>query len=121
MEQIHSISQCNLSQSDQLPINQSKNVGKPINNSEGSFFALGGDVIPNNDIKSVKKNRTPFIDQKGKTKLILTQQSIYKHASDLHDSLSGNIATFSTQGLAILPLDKSFESDSITTYDKSIN
>ena len=38
-EQMPSISQCDSPGSDQLPINQSKNVGKPINNLEGSFFA----------------------------------------------------------------------------------
>ena len=97
-EHIPSLSQSNSSQIDQFPINQNKNVGKPINNLEGSFFALGGDIIPNKEIESVKKSRTPFIDQKGKTKLILSQESINKQASELHDSLSSNLTTFSTQG-----------------------
>ena len=59
--------------------------------------------------------RTPIVDTQGSTKLILPDSSIYRQASDLHGKLANNIATFSTQGMTIIPAGKVPESDPL--YD----
>ena len=82
---------------------------------EGYLSTVDEGVTPNLNFVNVSKNRTPIVNRQGKTKLILSQSSIYRQASDLHERLGNNIATFSTQGLAVIPVDKLLESDS--NYD----
>ena len=82
---------------------------------EGYLSTVDEGVTPNLNFINVSKNRTPIVDRQGKTKLILSDSSIYRQASDLHGKLGNNIATFSTQGLAVIPADKLPEGDSI--YD----
>ena len=68
-----------------------------------ALFATGRDIIPDCSPEYVGKNRTPHIDKRGGTCLILTQEVIYNDASNLYDKLTNNLATFSTPGMAILP------------------
>ena len=68
-----------------------------------AFLTKGRGIISNYSSDYVSKNRTPHIDKRGKTCLILAQEVIYKDASNLYDKLTNNLATFSTPGMAILP------------------